>query len=95
MPSHKKKNAALGQPQRFGRGQCSPTHLVDMFAIMCDLATPSFMNLPQIGSLGIIYLLAKFVTCNKFSDVHDAFLVAITEVVEPICYQEATNHPHL
>jgi len=84
----------VGPLERSTRQRHSPSHLEDYMCYGARVSTPSISDTSfQQGYSGTLYPLVNYITCNRFSNSHKAFLAAITKIIEPRYYYEVATDP--
>jgi len=68
-------------------------HLTDYVCCNVRSKDPPTTNSFHHGPSGTPYPIVSFVTCSNFPSTHQAFLAAITKIVEPRSYYEAAKDP--
>ena len=92
--SHGGLSSSAKQTERPFREHRRPPHLEDYVCYGTRTHDPSPHDTLLQGSSGTTYPLVNYITCNRFSNTHKAFLAAITKIIEPRYYHEAAKDPH-
>ena len=84
------------RPKKFGRGKRdrkTPSHLKDYLCYSARTKDPPSVHPLQKVSSCKPYPIVNYVTCDRFSNAHKDYLVAITKVAEPKYFHEAVKDP--
>ncbi|CAA7036695.1 unnamed protein product [Microthlaspi erraticum] len=75
------------EPELLGRGQRRKTQSVTLRNFVINTAQSKLLSSPSGGKS--TYPISNYVNCHRFSQTHQAYLVAITENVEPKSFKTA------
>lgn len=92
-PEPEEKDTGLSQQIRPTRNRRLPAHLRDFVCHVSSLEDPSLDQPTPTASSGKVYSIENFISYDRLSNNHKAFVVALDNEIEPRNYSEAMKDP--